>query len=214
MTKRLETLFSLIDECEVFADIGCDHGLISQAVLNFDKAKKVYASDISAPSLQKARDLLGEDYEGRFYCFVSDGFDSVPDDADQALIAGMGGEEIVLILKKAAKLPEKLILQPMKNAEKLRRFLVGIGYGIVRDFTFFDGNKFYDVIKAVKGAAVPDYSDDEFEFGRDNLASLSPDFCRYVQKRAETLSSVVDGMNEADRAETLFKIQKLKGLLL
>ena len=142
MTKRLETLFSLVEPCRVFADIGCDHGMISREVLSRNVAEKVYAADISAPSLKKAVGLIGGDFDGRFFAFVSDGFDKLPDDIDCALIAGLGGEETVHILSAKKKLPDTLVLQPMKNAEKVRRKVVALGYGIDKDFTFFASDKY------------------------------------------------------------------------
>ncbi|MBQ4098436.1 MAG: SAM-dependent methyltransferase, partial [Clostridia bacterium] len=33
MNRRLEEIFSVIPKCEVFADIGCDHGLMTKAML-------------------------------------------------------------------------------------------------------------------------------------------------------------------------------------
>ena len=101
MNKRFEEIFSSIPTCSVFADIGCDHGYISKAMLERGKAKKVLASDISEKCLEKARDLLkAEIVLGKAECIVSNGFDNLSG-CDCALIAGMGGEEIILILKNA-----------------------------------------------------------------------------------------------------------------
>lgn len=46
----------LVPECEVFADIGCDHGILSEYIISSGKAKKVLASDISENSLAKAKE--------------------------------------------------------------------------------------------------------------------------------------------------------------
>ena len=46
MTKRLQLLFDEIENCEVFADVGCDHGYIAEAVLKSCKSEKVIISDI------------------------------------------------------------------------------------------------------------------------------------------------------------------------
>ncbi|MBQ9781981.1 MAG: SAM-dependent methyltransferase, partial [Clostridia bacterium] len=119
MTKRLNELFSLIKSCDLFADVGCDHGFISQMVLDFGKAKKVIISDVSKKSLQKAEHLL-KDYGNRVQSFVSDGFNGYDQIPDQAIIAGMGGEEIIKILQASKFLPNRLILNPMKNSDKVR----------------------------------------------------------------------------------------------
>ena len=100
MTDRLNKIFSLIPNCKVFADVGCDHGYLSKAVLDGKKAQKVYFSDLSKNCLDKAKRLLF-DYEqkGEAIGVVSNGFENLEGDIDCALVAGMGGEEILLILK-------------------------------------------------------------------------------------------------------------------
>ena len=94
MTKRLETLLSLIPQCGIFADIGCDHGYIANAMLLRRKCERVIVSDISAECLKKAETLLSQNFPDKFTAVVSDGFDNVGF-ADCALIAGMGGDIIV-----------------------------------------------------------------------------------------------------------------------
>ena len=121
MTARLDELFSLLPPCSKFADVGCDHGYIAQRMLLSGKCGHAVISDISEKCLKKAETLLkGEIEAGRATAVVSDGLEKLPADCDLALIAGMGGEEIVEILKRAPFLPATLCLQPMKNAEKLQ----------------------------------------------------------------------------------------------
>lgn len=213
MTKRLQELFSLIDSCSVFADIGCDHGYITQAVVNSGIAKKVYATDVSLQSLNKAKELLGKDDANNVNFYHTDGFDNLPNDIDTALIAGMGGEEICGILKKAKVLPKTLILQPMKNSEKLRRLVVELGFSIQSDYMFFDGDKFYEVIKCVNNGVIDRYSEDEFTFGRDNLREKSKDFKLYLTRRIEMLSSVLDNLSEDKKRQMILEIQKLQDYL-
>ncbi len=212
MTKRLQELFNLIDPCSVFADIGCDHGYITQAVLNGRLAKKVYATDVSLQSLNKAKELFGEDNDNVSF-FHTDGFDNLPNDIDTALIAGMGGEEICAILKKANVLPKTLILQPMKNSEKLRRLVIDLGYFIKNDYMFFDGDKFYEVIKCVNNGIIDHYSENDYVFGRDNLIAKSKDFRLYLTRRMETLSGVLDNLSEEKKEEMISEIKKLQDLL-
>ena len=167
MTDRIKEIFSLIPTCESFADIGCDHGYLSNEVIKSGKAKKVVFSDISAKCLSKAQELLAPFVnKGVAEGFVTSGFEGLPL-TDCALIAGMGGEEIISIINKACFLPNCLILQPMKNSDKVRLTLVGKGFKIIKDYTFFADGKFYDIILSVKGEDF--LTDDEIFFGRTNL---------------------------------------------
>jgi len=214
MTERLEILFSLIDECDVFADIGCDHGYISQKILQSGRAKKVYASDISEPSLNKTIETIGGSFNGRFFAFVSDGFANLPTDVDEALIAGMGGEEICHILSSAAVLPQKLILQPMKNSEKVRRLLVGMGYGITRDFTFFSAEKYYDAIKADKSIMAVEYTPLEYAYGGENVRNRGEGFLKFVRMKIKELENALQNIrSEAERQRVQTTISRLKGFL-
>lgn len=57
-SKRLTAVFHMTPAVHCVGDIGCDHGYISHALLETNRAEKVIATDISAPSLNKAATLL------------------------------------------------------------------------------------------------------------------------------------------------------------
>ncbi len=191
MTKRLEQIFSLIPTCDTFADIGCDHGYIAKKMIESGKCKKVVISDVSAKCLAKAQDLLSDEIsDGRALAVVSDGFDNLPP-VDLALIAGMGGEEICAILSKANTLPQSLVLQPMKNTQKVRLMAVKLGYCIKKDFTFLCGKIFYDLILAERG--VDSLSDEEAEFGRTNLNEKPVAFIKKLKNKIASLKKFASG---------------------
>ena len=188
LTKRLEKIFSYIPNCSAFADVGCDHGFIAKQVLDKGKANKVIISDVSKKCLSKAETLLCKEINnGRVLAVVSDGFDNLPP-CDCALIAGMGGEEIKSILLKAKHLPESLVLQPMKNTDKVRKTLINLGYCIKTDLVFKDGKIFYDLIVCKKGNDF--LTDEEIEFGRTNLKERSNDFIESIEGKINALKKV------------------------
>lgn len=213
MTNRLEELFRLIEPCTVFADIGCDHGYITQAVINNGLAKKVYASDVSYPSLCKAKSLIGEENQGMVSFYHTDGFSNLPLDIDTAFIAGMGGEEICIILKNAKALPKTLILQPMKNADKVRRLIIELGYFVQNDYMFYAENKFYEVIKCTINGQISHYSEDDYLFGRDNLITKNPAFVDFLTRRIEMLTGILDDLSEEKKTAVQGEIEKLQGVL-
>ncbi len=210
MNKRFNEILSAIPKCEVFADIGCDHGYMSKAVFEIGKCRKIIASDVSDKCLEKARILLAKEIAGgNAKCIVSDGFDNLPK-ADCALIAGMGGEEIILILKKAKNLPEKLVLQPMKNTQKLREFALSLGYKIEKDYLFKSGKIFYDLL--VLGRGEHSLSKEEIEFGRTNLQTRSEDFRQYILEKIKNLEEYSRGekLAESTKNNMLCEIERLK----
>ncbi len=195
--SRLDILFDLIGEGEVFADVGCDHGYIAEMVIKSGKYKKVILSDISKKSLDKAVNLLST-YGDRVEFIVSDGFDSYTTQPDGAIIAGMGGEEIVKILSGNI-LPNNLVLAPQKNTDKVRKILLDKGYKILKDFTFYSQGKFYDAISAEKGEDF--YSPKELIFGRDNLSEKPEGFIRKIKFEM----GVLEGVLEDEKASKLSK---------
>ena len=205
MKNRIDEIFSIIPKSEIFADIGCDHGYIAKKMLDSGKCKKAIVSDISEKCLNKASVLLKNEIETkRAEAIVSDGFDDLPI-VDTALIAGMGGEEIIKILlnaKNAQKLPETLILQPMKNAEKVRKVIVDLQYKIEKDYLFYVKDKYYILILVKRGQ--DSLTEDEIEFGRTNINEPSQDFLRYIKEEIAKFSGFGNGK------EVIEKIARLK----
>ncbi len=177
MTERIAHICAAVRRAQVFADIGCDHGYMTQYMLKSGLCERAYISDISAKSLKKAEKLLAREIaEGRCFPVVADGLDGLPEPCDFVLIAGLGGEEIVKIVD-CAYLPQRFLFQPMKNSEKLRRYLVERGAKIELDYTFSEGKeerrKYYDLILgSAEGGDV--YTAREFRFGRNNVNGSSP----------------------------------------
>ncbi len=210
MTERLKEIFSLIPECEVFADVGCDHGYISLAVMKSGKARKVIFSDVSAKCLKKAEILLSSYVKDGFaFGYVSNGFEKLPS-SDCALIAGMGGEEIISIINGAKSLPKTLILQPMKNSEKVRLLVVKKGYKIKKDYTFFAEGKFYDVILCEEGEDC--LTEQEAWFGRTNLQERPTAFLDKWKAKKEEIKRYLTKKNigEKSKLELLAELERIE----
>lgn len=211
LTKRLNVLFGEIKGGGVFADVGCDHGYIAEKVIENALATKVIISDISEKCLNKAVKRLNENYSVMFTAVVSDGFDELPH-VDEALISGMGGEIIIKMLSRREDKPSRLILQPMKNSEALREYVIGDGYKIVRDYTFKD-RKYYHVIVAEKSDEKDFYTADELMFGRDNLREKSSDFKSFIKDKITLFSEASSRAFSPEKEELEKKLEKLKEII-
>ena len=209
MTERLEKIFSLLPNCNTFADVGCDHGYIAFEMLKRGKANKVIIADISKKCLSKAEQLLARFIaQGKAVSVVADGFNGLPD-SDVGLVAGMGGEEICSILKGAKSLPKTLVLQPMKNSDKVRRLAIDMGFKLEKDFVFFSAEKFYDVMVLTVGKDC--LTEEEIEFGRDNIREKAPDFIRQISAKICVINDVLANGNLSHSAKE--KLVKEKGKL-
>ena len=202
MTKRLKVLASHISRGAVFADVGCDHGLICEYVLKNGLFDVCIGSDISKKSLDKAI-AKNSKFGDKFVPILSDGFNSFNIIVDECLISGMGGEEIVEILKNANNIPSRLILSPQKNQDKVRSFLVENAFKILSDYTIFD-KKFYDIIVAVRGE--DSYTKLELQFGRDNLKNKPEAFINKLKSEEDLKLKVLN--NDTITTEVRENIEK------
>ena len=186
LTKRLQKLVSVLPTCDTLADVGCDHGYVGIEALACGIAKNVIFVDVSAKSLDKARQNCPDEYLplAKFVCL--DGLGDI--EADAAIIAGMGGLEIMSILTNAKHLPQKLVLQPMRNQTDLRRYLTQ-NYEILTDEKFHD-YKFYDVIVACRSYEPTVLTERELEFGKSNLEQPSQDFLDYLSAEINKLKNI------------------------
>ena len=219
--KRIDTLCSLLEKVETFADVGCDHGYCSEYMLKNGLCKKAILSDVSRGSLAKAEKLLAPYIRSlKAESVLGDGFFGVPKDTQLVLIAGMGGSEIISILsdKKHGFMPLRFVFQPMHDAEKLRRYIHENGGYIDRDFTFADG-KYYEVITG--GRNTDGKKDDqgytaaEYEFGRENLRKANPDFTARMKKLVSNVEKYLqdEALQEESKAALERKKERLEGVL-
>ena len=136
LTHRLETIALLCDGARVAADIGCDHGRLSCALIKQYGVKKVLASDISEISVQKTRTLAAKCGigENELTAVRRDGLIGLScGDADTLVISGMGGELIADIIDRNKPLAlscERIIMQPQRGVEELRAYLRANGFAI------------------------------------------------------------------------------------
>ena len=159
---------------DTVADVGCDHGRLTAALLQRGICKNVIASDISESSLDKARKLISHiGLSDRVSFRAGDGCAVLnPGECDAIALLGMGGTLMTRILE-ACTIPlmgaKALVLQPMRAQDDIRRYLYENGYRIVCDRVIRDHGRLYQVFKAVPGNApevIPEgFPKDFFDVG-------------------------------------------------
>ncbi|MDE5990990.1 MAG: class I SAM-dependent methyltransferase, partial [Clostridia bacterium] len=151
LDKRLRAVVDSIQGL-VLADIGCDHGKVAVCALLEGKVRKAIACDISSKSLDKAVELAKTYGLDNIDFRCGDGLKPILDnEVDCAVIAGMGGKEIMAILSDIPKGIKRLILVAHKNTIELREFLASKGLYIDKDFVVQESGKFYNIISAIEG---------------------------------------------------------------
>lgn len=202
LTKRLSEIISVLPKCRVLADVGCDHGYVGLAALQSNVCERVIFVDISAPSLQKARQNCPEGLKTRAEFVCQDGLGNI--EVDCAVIAGMGGLEVISVLEGAQTLPLYVVLQPMRNQRDVRIWLTK-GYKILSDQIFFDG-KFYDLIVAKQNADGCILTSEELTFGKTNLQNPSPDFVAFLEKEQKKYQQILQQCNDTEVSQKYAEI--------
>lgn len=197
------------------ADIGTDHGYLPVWLAKMGKIRSAVAADVREGPLQSAKQNIEKyDVDALVTARLSDGLDSLaPQEADDVVMAGMGGELIARLISRALWLrtPEKhLILQPMTSAEELRAYLCREGFGVFREETAREDNRLYTVMlvwydpdTASRNAADPAF------LYRGLVDGSTPDGRNYLLARASSLRKRVGGLRcmgqerEASDLETI-----------
>lgn len=151
LNPRLRMAASMVRPGVKFADIGTDHAYLPIALLLNNAVSSAIGADLREGPLAHAyKNASQYGVLDRISLRCCNGLSAIaPDEADDIVIAGMGGELIASILRAApwVKNPDKrLILQPMSSAEDLRRYLVQEGFYIQREEAVEDTNRIYTVM--------------------------------------------------------------------
>ena len=156
LSRRLSAVKQYIPPGSAVADIGCDRGELSLALLREGIAEKVILSDISPQSLYRAERYFAGTAEAQRAEFrVGNGLQVLaPGEADYAVFAGMGGLTVCAILREGRAVIDALkgmILQAQGNSDKVRALLAEIGFCLKDECMVEEDGKFYTVLHAVPG---------------------------------------------------------------
>ena len=154
LSQRLTAIAGLVARGARVVDIGADHALVPIYLLQTAIAKLVIAVDVNSGPLEAARENVCKFDLGSFIDVrKSDGFAEIQaGEVDTAIIAGMGGAQIIKILDAGIKIVDQLnclILQPQDSAATIREWLADNGWEIVDERLIEEIEIVYEIIKAV-----------------------------------------------------------------
>lgn len=203
ISKRIEEIINLLDRCDTLADIGCDHGYVAVEAIKRKIANRVFAVDINLQPLLKAKDLSKkENVDDKIEFLLGNGFDPIEGSVDEAVIAGMGAENICSILSRAKDRISNttLILQPMKDIDLLRKWLFENGFDILNEKVVKDKNRFYVIIKSSYLQEKISFSDKDIYIGR-HILDRTEEAYEYLLKMKEKLKKII-GMKKKSFLDT------------
>ena len=154
--ELLSSAFDMLRSVESVADIGCDHGKLTAALLLEGGCARVIAGDVSPDCLEKTRRIIVRyGLEDHAEVRLGSGLEILaPGECDAAAILGMGGELMAELLQDSPDVAgrlSKLVLQPMSGVEELRQWLYETGYHMLQDRLVSVGKRTYQLLCVRKG---------------------------------------------------------------
>lgn len=224
VSKRMEEVISLVSRGKRVADVGTDHGYVSIALVERGIAPSVIAMDIRKGPLSRAKENiekygLAKEIDTR----LSDGLEQVKTgEIDTFLIAGMGGDLIANILQNGIHIVESVnefIVQPQSEIYKVRKKIHQLGFQIQMEKMLVEDEKYYTIIKAVRGQEV--YENEwDYLYGKALLQEKHPILYEWLQREHQLreqlykrLESIVSENTELRKKELMEDMKLLKGAL-
>lgn len=211
ISSRLDAIVDIVPKCVVAADIGCDHGKVAISLLKKGKAHSVICTDISEKSLAKARRLAASERLGdAVSCRQGDGLKVLKEnETDVAVIAGMGGELMIDIIRDGkSSVPKKLVLSCNSAADVLRKWLSENGFIIDDEELVFEGRHYYPVILAKRGQAKK-LSDIELELGPVILRKKTKVLEKFLKLKIQTARKIRRNLLNANVQNKIELIDKV-----
>ena len=167
LSKRLKIIHDMVP-VSVVADIGSDHGKLMIALVQSGKVKKGFAVENKEGPFERLRsNIIRYHVEDMIAPLFSDGIKDITRDVGTIVIAGMGGQTIVKILKAH---PEKLvsvktiIIDAHTAVPLARREISQMGFAIADEQIVKEDGIFYEIIKFIR-ADIAALTNEDLEFG-------------------------------------------------
>lgn len=211
LSSRLKLISEFVPLNSKVMDIGCDHGLLDIYLYQNKIVKKIIASDINFSALNNAiENIKANKLEKEIETRLSDGLENIhaEDEIDTLVIAGMGSNTIVNMLKKDIKKLDKIktiIIQSNTKLEFLRSEIVKLNYYITDEAIVEDNKKIYIVIKFIKERRK--YTKKELYFGPILLSTKSLVFQKYTKDNLKKLQCILSSVPK-NKILLRYKIKK------
>lgn len=209
----------MVENDSVVADIGTDHAYIPIYLVEQGVCKKAIAMDVNPGPLERAREhILASGLSEQIVTRLSDGLAKLSEnEADTYVIAGMGGPLMVSILARRMDLLQKgktLVLQPQSEIGEVREFLIHNHYKIIQEEMFYDMEKTYVAMKAIKSKESITYTKTQYIFGKLLLENLNPVLFEYLKKQKEVYENLVIKLKDNITKQTMLRKAECEQMLV
>lgn len=192
LNHRLETVASCVEENTNVIDIGCDHALLDIYLIQNNRCNYIIASDNKIGPVNQATANVKKYNIDKIKIKLGNGVEPIEDNIDTIIISGMGGLNIVGILKYHTKLYKQvdtLILSPNSDAEILRKEISNLGFHITNEKLVKENNIVYQVIVFKRGKKR--YTRSELLFGPILINNKSELFMEYIKNNKQAKETLL-----------------------
>lgn len=194
LNQRLSCVASFVDDNKKVIDVGCDHALLSIFIVQNKSPLKMIASDIKEGPLKQAKENIKKyKIENEIKVKLGNGIQTIEEDIDTIIISGMGGLNMIGILKydiDKYKNVDTIILSPNSDTFEVRKEICKLGFYISDEKLVKDKNIVYPVIKFQRGKKKYSYSD--YLYGPILIKNKDNLFMEYISKERETKKKLLD----------------------
>lgn len=217
LSKRLETIKSMCPK-GIVADIGADHGkLIISLVKNGIASFGFAIENKKGPFDRLVTAIENSGYSAKIKPIFGDGIELLPENVNTIILAGMGGLNIVSILKKHPKKLENVstIIADAHNAiPQMRESVCDMGFSIADEKIVYEDGIYYEIIKFIKSDRAF-YSDIDLEFGPILRTQKSSMFKAKYKTRIYEIDNLINTQKlpEQRLKELLFEKDKIRRVI-
>jgi tRNA (adenine22-N1)-methyltransferase len=217
LTPRLQAIADSISDCKVLADIGTDHAHLPIYLMLKGKIAKAIATDINKGPIEIAQKRIRQNgLLDKIEARQGSGLAVLkPMEADTIVIAGMGGMLISDILEQnqeVAKAANTLILQPMLDAGKLRKYLLENGYEIFDEELAKEDRKLYEIIWA-RYTGEKQEAKEIMDIGEKIIEKKHPLSVEFIDKKLAEAENIISKITDKESELSQKRIQECNNLI-
>ncbi len=203
LTDRLNCIINYVN-ADTVADIGTDHGYVATELIRQGRARRVIAADVRQGPLNAAIENINKHgMADRIEARLGSGLSVIaPNEADAAVVAGMGGELICDIIENDIATARTLVLylQPMNAQYDLRRYLHANNFTIVGEDIVCEGERVYNILIVRDGYQEP--FGNELEYHIPSYLKTNPQFEMLFNKKKREFEKIVNGLGGSKNTDT------------
>ncbi|QBQ07892.1 tRNA: m1A22 methyltransferase [Spiroplasma gladiatoris] len=207
LTPRLLAITKMISDGEVVADIGTDHGYIAIYLAKDNKAKKIYATDISEKPLSVAKNNIASfGVSEKIETILANGISwtkSKEIKISSCIIAGMGSNTILNILQDDNENIDCYVISSNTNAENIRQWVKDKKYFIENENIIKDNDIIYEIFKINKFAGHKIKSTKDIMFGP--IISKQTEKKLFIEKWMYEEQKIISLLNQVPKNDKNYK---------